>query len=165
MERLVDIANIMDYHAQHKRAHVVQLGELLSDPLDVLGLASTWVLLEEGGKVSKRRNHVHILRVEVEIVQFRVGLIQVRLVDKVPIGLESTESEFDIICEGGALCERVVSLVDDNVGVVVLERVQLGERLGKHSWRFLAQNLLGLSRDNEVSLAPESLRLAHHERS
>ena len=60
-------------------------------------------------------NYVVVWHVKVKVIEASIRLIEVGLVDEVPVGLEAAKRGLDIVGEGGALSEWVVPLVLDDV--------------------------------------------------
>ena len=93
---------------------------------------------------------------EVEVVKSRSWLVQVWLIDEVPLVLKASKRSLNIISVRSTLCERMVFLVLNQIRVRLREGAQLLQSLLKHTLLLLMQNTLGYSRDKQVSLVPES---------
>lgn len=142
VEGLVNIADVVDDHAQGERALVRLVRKVGRDLLSVCGLRGADLTLEELSEGREGLNDVDIRLREVKVVESGAWLVEVRLVDVVPVRLERVALALDVISESGALSEWVVFLLAKR-RVVLLEDSQLGERGLEHLGVLLLENGLG----------------------
>ena len=80
-----------------------------------------------------------------------------------PRGLPVTKRQLDIVSKRGTLCQWVIPFVLNHARVGLSQLVQLIESFLESARVFFGQDLLGNSGDKQVSLAPESARLASNQ--
>ena len=112
VEGLVDVADVVDHEAQRERLLFVFILEPTLDLADVRGRFGDNVTPEPCSQVGERVDDIDVAHLEVGIVlQARAWLIQVRLIDKVPVALRAVALALDIVSESGAFGERVAVFV------------------------------------------------------
>ena len=122
---LVNVAHVVDDHAESKRSLISYIGEELSNLSHVCGLLGVSIAFEERGQISESIDHVDRVLDEVKVVESCAWFVEIRLVDEVPIVLEHSKGVLDVICEGGALSKWVVLLIDNQIWVTIFQHSQL----------------------------------------
>ena len=85
---------------------------------DLSHIIRLFAILEKAHQVVKRFDHVHFGWLELgEVIYCGTLFIEVWLIDEVPWGLEPTFFALDIVGESGALSERVIPLMHDQLRV------------------------------------------------
>ena len=82
---------------------------------------------------------------EVKVIDRGVRLVQIGLVEEVPRCLEVAKSFFDVVGKGCTLSERMILLVQDDVGTALSEMVQLFKSSFERALSLVGKNSLGAS--------------------
>jgi hypothetical protein len=123
----MDVASVMDDHAESERSGIGINGEVFVDLNPVVGVEVFFTgALEPLGQVGEGTNDIVIGHFVIGVVVEGVTVDSVSLVDEVPSGLE-TVVRLNIVSESSALREGVVDLAGDQVGLRDLKGVQLSE--------------------------------------
>ena len=146
MKWLVNIAHIVDHQAEGEGLLVTLILEPILKLDEVGRRAGHGVSLQERGQISQCSDNVDIAHLIVWIViNCRASLVQVRLVNEMPVALPAIALTFDIVCKSGAFCERVLVLVRSQRG--------LGGFQGAQNLESLVQGLLVVRLEDGLSSA------------
>lgn len=140
------VADVVDDHAESEGALVGLVRELAGDLAGVSGLRGADLALKELGEGIESLDDINIRLAETEVIKSGAWLVEVGLVDEVPVALEGVALALDVIGEGGALGEGVVALSAE-VGVVLLEDSELGKSISENVGVVGLEERLGLSCD------------------
>ena len=149
VEGLVHVADVMDDQAEGEGALVTLIGEPVSNLACVGGLGGADLTLEELGVGIESLSDVLIGLSEAEIIKRGAWLIEVGLVDVMPVSLEGVALSLDVISKGSALSEGVVALLDE-ARVILLEDSKLGKSSIKDGGILLLEESLSSSGNCEM---------------
>lgn len=139
---LVNIADVVDDHSEGEGALIGVGAELVRDLLSVGCVSGVNISLKELGVGIKGSNDVLRGLGEGKVVEGSALLVEVGLVDVMPVALEGVALSLDVVGEGSALGEGVVLLLDE-VGVVLGKDSQIGKGGIENGWVLVLKN--GLS--------------------
>jgi len=135
----------MDNHSEGEWLGVSGIREIIDDLIFIVGGCVAGGSTEPVSEVGQGLNQVDGIRDE-RIVWKLATLVEVGLVDKVPVCLEAVGA-FDVISEGCALNEGMVNFSCNKTGVWLLENVEL-IKSSCQNWRVLGlKNFLGSESD------------------
>lgn len=141
VERLVDVANVVDDQAQGKGELVGGVGERRGNLLVVCGasvVASVGQHANQGIQCSDEVGGWLHERVVVSV-------LVVWLINEVPCGLPAVAHALDVVSEQGALGEWMSTFVGCQGRIVCLQSDQLVESSLQGSWVVLLEDSLSLS--------------------
>ena len=108
----MNITCIVDHQAKGKGLLVTLVFEPLLHLGNVGRRAGHRLTLQEGSQFRQCIDNVDIAHLEVWIISnCRASLIQVGLIDEVPVTLRAIALAFDIVGKSGTLSERVLVLI------------------------------------------------------
>lgn len=117
VERLMKITDIVDNETESEGATIFLVAEFVVDCLVVVVVSVVTVVLEPGGQVGDSISDIVFILLEIEVIK-RTTLVKVWLVDKMPSRLPGVTLTLNVIGEGSALNERIVTFVLGKAGVV-----------------------------------------------
>ena len=111
VERLMKIANVVDDETESEGLLVVLVAEPLLDLFDVGRGARYGITLQEGSEIGECVHDIDIGRLKAEVIERGVWLVQIRLINEVPVALCGVALALDVISEGSALGEGVRAFI------------------------------------------------------
>ena len=109
----MDVSKVVDHKSEGERLLVIHGAEGILDLRDVSGAVSAGVSLKECDKCIQSSGYVNIALVEVREVFLWATLVKVWQIDEMPAALPRVAITLDVVCEGSAFGEWVVSLFQE----------------------------------------------------
>jgi len=103
-------------------------------------------------------NNILIGLDKAKVIKSSAWLVEVRLVDEVPVALEGVALALNVVSKGGALSEGVLTLLAQ-IRVIFLKDSELSDSSIENVRILVLEDSLCSSRDEEMGSAPESLGL------